>query len=74
VPKSPQKCDQLFYTHFQKKPILRFKFTKNNANLVKEFILNLDQSAETFDIEEKQNFQDRRFPNPIQSRNAYLNR
>ena len=33
-----------------------------------------DCEAETFDIEEKLDFQDTRFTDPIQSRNAYLNR
>ena len=75
-PKVPKqnKCDQLDYTHFQRMPTLRFKFAKENANLIKQFMFNLDNHAETFDIEEKQNFQDNRFTNPIQSRNAYLNR
>lgn len=73
VPHSSQKCDQLPYTHFQKKPVLRFQFAKENANLIKEFILNLDQQAQEFDLDEKQNFQDNRFINPTKSRNAYLN-
>ena len=74
VPQSRGKCDQLDYTHFQKMPTLRFKFAKENAQLARAFMENLDQQAEEFDIEEKQNFQDNRFTNPIQSRNAYLNR
>ena len=55
-------------------PTLRFKFAKENANLIQEFMLNLDNQAETFDIEEKQNFTDQRFADPINSRNSYLNR
>jgi hypothetical protein len=73
VPKSSTKCDQLSYTHFQKMPTLRFKFAKESTELIRNFMLNLDQQAETFDIEEKQGFQDQRFLDPIQSRNAYLN-
>jgi hypothetical protein len=74
-PKVPKalKCDTLGYTHFQKKPTLLFKFAKPNANLIKEFILNLDHQAEIFNIQEKQNFTDHRFTDQIQSRNAYLN-
>src|SRR6185369_16119332 len=74
VPQSRGKCDALDYTHFQKMPVLRFKFAKESANLIKQFILNLNQQAEEFDIEEKQNFTDRRFSNSTQSRNAYLNK
>ncbi|RHZ36282.1 rolling circle replication-associated protein [endosymbiont GvMRE of Glomus versiforme] len=74
VPKTSTKCDQLGYNHFQKKPVLHFQFSKETAPLIKEFVLNLDNQAQEFlDIEEKQNFQDNRFSNPIQSRNAYLN-
>lgn len=73
VPHSKNKCDQLDYTHFQKKPTLQFKFAKDSANLIKEFILNLDNQAETFGLPEKQNFTDQRFTNPTQSRNSYLN-
>jgi len=73
VTKVANKCDQLAYTHFQTKPTLRFKFAKENAHLIKEFMLNLDNQAQTFDIEEKQNFTDQRFTDPIQKRNAYLN-
>jgi hypothetical protein len=73
VSKNGNKCDTLPYTHFQRKPILHFQFAKENAELVKTFVLNLDQQSQEFDIEEKQNFQDSRFSNPIQSRNAYLN-
>jgi hypothetical protein len=67
------KCDQLDYTHFQRKPTLRFNFAKKNANLARNFMLNLDHQAETFDMEEKQNFTDQRFSNPTESRNSYLN-
>ncbi|CAI2187569.1 14043_t:CDS:2 [Funneliformis geosporum] len=74
VPHNGSKCDQLDYTHFQKKPILRFKFARASANLVKEFMLNLDNQAQTLDLDEAQNFTDNRFPDPLQSRNAYLNR
>jgi len=74
VPQSRSKCDKLDYTHFQKMPTLRFKFAKENAELVKTFMLNLDNQAEEFDIEEKQGFLDHRFTDPIQSRNSYLNR
>jgi hypothetical protein len=74
VPKTSDKCDQLDYTHFQRKPVLHFQFAKETAPLIKEFVLNLDhQNQEFFDTEEKQNFQDSRFTDTIQSRNAYLN-
>jgi len=72
VPKNGAKCDQLPYTHFQKKSTLLFKFTKQNAPLIKEFMFNLDNQAQTFDIQEKQNFSDNRFTDSLQSRNAYL--
>ncbi|RHZ36592.1 rolling circle replication-associated protein [endosymbiont GvMRE of Glomus versiforme] len=74
VPQNGSKCDQLDYNHFQTKSVLHFQFSKETAPLIKEFVLNLDQQAQKFlDVEEKQNFQDNRFFNPIQSRNAYLN-
>lgn len=73
VSKTKDHCDQLAYTHFQKMPALRLKFAPENANLMRTFMENLDHQAEEFDIEEKQNFQDHRFTNPTQSRNAYLN-
>jgi hypothetical protein len=68
------KCDQLDYTHFQKKPIIRFKFARTSTSLVKEFILNLDHQAQTLDLDEAQNFTDNRFPDPLNNRNSYLNR
>jgi len=74
VPQSRGRCDQLDYTHFQKMPTLRFKFAKENAQLVRTFMLNLDQQAEELNLDEKQSFQDHRFTDPIQSRNSYLNR
>ncbi|CAI2192609.1 12907_t:CDS:1, partial [Funneliformis geosporum] len=74
VPHNGSKCDQLDYTHFQKKPIIRFKFARARASLVKEFMLNLDHQAQTFDLDEAQNFTDNHFPDPLNSRNAYLNR
>src|SRR6185312_15482886 len=43
VPQSRGRCDQLDYTHFQKMPTLRFKFAKENAQLVRTFMLNLNQ-------------------------------
>ncbi|CAJ0840541.1 10154_t:CDS:2 [Entrophospora sp. SA101] len=73
VPQTQGKCDQLDYTHFQKMPTLRFKFAKENANLARIFMENLDNQAQEFDIEEKQGFIDSRFPNPTIARNAYLN-
>jgi hypothetical protein len=72
VPQIRNKCDQLSYTHFQKKPTLRFQFAKKTAPLIKEFMLNLDHQAEIFDVEEKQNFADHRFTDPINRRNSYL--
>ena len=74
VPQTSNKCDQLDYTHFQKMSVLRFKFAKENANLARIFMENLDNHAQEFDIEEKQGFLDSRFPNPIEARHAYLNR
>jgi len=71
VPK-PLKCDQLSYTHFQTKPILLFKFSPNQAETIRNFILNLDQQAQTFDLDGSKNFQDNRFTDFPQSRNAYL--
>ncbi|CAJ0836779.1 8507_t:CDS:2 [Entrophospora sp. SA101] len=40
-------------------PVLRFNFAKENAQLAKAFVHNLDNQAETFDIEEKQGFADK---------------
>jgi hypothetical protein len=74
VSQSGNKCDQLAHTHFQKMPVLRFQFAKESANLIKEFVLNLDHQAEEFDIEEKQGFTDSHFTDPTTARNAYLNR
>ncbi len=73
VPQTQGKCDQLDYTHFQKMPVLKFKFAKENANLVRIFMENLDNQAQEFEIEEKQGFIDSRFPNPTMARHAYLN-
>jgi hypothetical protein len=73
VLKAKDQCDKLAYTHFQKKPTLRFKFAKENANLAWTFMENLDQQAEEFGLTESQNFQDHRFTDPIQNRNSYLN-
>src|SRR3954467_4294602 len=72
VPKAA-KCDQLDYTHFQKKPILSFKFARGTADLIRQFMLNLDKQAESFAVDESQHFTDARFTDPLQSRNAYLN-
>jgi hypothetical protein len=72
VPK-PLKCDALDYTHFQKKPVLLFKFSPHQVEIIKNFMLNLDNQAQTFDLDESQSFQDARFSNPTESRNAYLN-
>jgi hypothetical protein len=74
VPKAKNQCDQLDYTHFQTKPVLRFKFAPENAELVKTFINNLDQQAAEFDFIEANEFHDHQFTNPIHSRNAYLHR
>jgi len=74
VPQTSNKCDQLDYTHFQKMPTLRFKFAKENANLARIFMENLDHQAQEFDIEEKQSFLDSRLSEPITARHAYLNR
>jgi len=74
VPQTQGKCDQLDYTHFQKMPVLKFKFAKENANLVRIFMENLDNQAQEFEIEEKQGFLDSRFSEPITARHAYLNR
>src|SRR5205814_10461766 len=73
VPQTQGKCDQLDYTHFQKMPALRFKFAKENANLARIFMENLDNQAQEFDIAEKRHFTDVRFSEPITARNAYLN-
>ena len=73
VPQTSNKCDALDYTHFQKMPVLKFKFAKESANLVKIFMENLDRQAQEFDIEEKQGFLDSRFSEPITARHAYLN-
>ena len=73
VPQTASKCDQLPYTHFQKQPALRFKFAKENAQLARTFLENLDQQAATFDLEEKQDFSDARFMDSTHRRHAYLN-
>jgi len=74
VPKAKNQCDQLDYTHFQTKPVLRFKFAPQNAELVKTFIENLDNQAEEFDFVEANEFHDCKFTDKIHSRNAYLHR
>jgi len=73
VPQTQSKCDALDYTHFQKMPTLRFKFAKENANLARIFMENLDNQAQEFDIAEKRHFTDVRFSEPITARSAYLN-
>ena len=73
VSKTKDHCDQLAYTHFSQQPVLRFKFAKENANLIRTFMENLDNQAEIFDLEEKQHFTDARFTDPTIARNAYLN-
>jgi hypothetical protein len=54
--------------------VLRFKFAPQNAELVRTFINNLDHQAAEFDFIEANEFHDRKFTDPIASRNAYLNR
>jgi hypothetical protein len=47
VTKTKDHCDQLAYTHFQKQPVLRFKFAKESPQLIRTFMENLDRQAET---------------------------
>jgi hypothetical protein len=74
VPKLGTNCDQSMLTHFQTKPVLQFTFKPINSQLVQQFFANLDHYAEEYGITEAQEFTDSRFPDPIESRNAYLNR
>ena len=73
VPKENNQCDSLIYHHFQTKPVLRFTFTPDSAQLVRQFINQLETYAQDYDMTESQNFQDYRFPDPVESRNSYLN-
>jgi len=54
--KENDTCDQLPYTHFQTKPVLRFTFQPEQATVVRSFIANLDTYATEFDLEESQDF------------------
>jgi len=56
VPKEKDLCDQLPYTHFQTKPVLRFQFLPQNAQVIRAFISKLDDYATEFDLEESQEF------------------
>jgi hypothetical protein len=56
VPQNKNICDQLPYTHFQIKPVLRFQFLPQNAQLIRTFIANLDTYAQEYDLEESQEF------------------
>jgi hypothetical protein len=73
VPKLKSKCDQTIYHHFKPKPILHFKFASESVPFVLSFLNNLDFYAEEHDTEEAKDFYDQRFPDPTESRNAYLN-
>ena len=73
VLKAGNHCDQTIATHFQTKPVLNFTFAKENAQLARSFMEQLDQHAEEYGFTEAKDFHDQRFPEPIESRNAYLN-
>ena len=66
-------CDQLPYTHFTTKPVLRFTFLPEQAPVIRQFIANLDTYANDYDLEASQDFSDHRFTDPVVSRNSYLN-
>ena len=73
VPKELEQCNNSVQSHFQTKPIFHFQFAPESATAVLSFINNLDTYAQEYDMEESQAFQDARFADPIESRNAYLN-
>ncbi|CAI2190290.1 8405_t:CDS:10, partial [Funneliformis geosporum] len=56
VSKEQGTCDQLPYTHFQTKPVLRFTFLPAQASIIRTFIANLDTYASEFDLEESKDF------------------
>ncbi|CAI2192154.1 7883_t:CDS:2, partial [Funneliformis geosporum] len=56
VSKENGACDQLPYTHFQTKPVLRFTFLPEQASIIRAFIDKLDTYAEEYDLEESQDF------------------
>jgi len=56
VSKESGKCDELLYSHFQTKPVLRFQFLPEQASIVRQFINNLDTYAQEYDLEESKEF------------------
>ena len=56
VNKEKGVCDNLPYTHFQAKPVLRFTFLPEQALVVRQFIDKLDTYSKEYDMEESQNF------------------
>lgn len=56
VQKEGDQCSGIADTHFQTKPVLRFTFTSEKADQVREFIAQLDTYAEEYDLEESKDF------------------
>jgi len=56
VPKEVGQCSNSIYQHFQVKPVLHFTFLPEQAQIVRQFINNLDTYATEYDLEESQNF------------------
>jgi hypothetical protein len=56
VPKEANSCNGLIYTHFTTKPVLRFTFAPEQAQIVRNFIAKLDTYATEFDMEEAKDF------------------
>jgi hypothetical protein len=56
VPKDARQCSGSVVAHFQSKPVLHFTFTPEKALAVREFIENLDDYAEEYDMEESKDF------------------
>jgi hypothetical protein len=56
VPKEVEQCNQSIYSHFQTKPVLRFQFLPEQAQVVRKFIDKLDIYAQEFDLEEAKDF------------------
>jgi hypothetical protein len=56
VPKEAEQCSQSIYQHFQVKPVLHFSFEPEQAQIVRQFIDNLDTYATEFDMTESKEF------------------
>jgi hypothetical protein len=56
ISKDAEQCSGSVVAHFQTKPVLHFTFTPEQAGIVREFIEELDDYAEEYDMEESKDF------------------